>query len=555
MFRTLLVIFLFTSALSTKIFAQLEFKKYWVAFSDKNGTPYQITQPQSFLSPKAIERRNAYNIAIETNDLPVNPAYKEAVSNTGATVLYASKWMNGVVIQVLDSATLLAVQALPFVQNTNPISKKAFRGGIKRTDQLVQMKKDNEEADTDTIYYGTACHQIQMLNGHYLHAFGLKGDDMTVAILDAGFTNVNNNPVFAAHFANGQILGTKDFVDFDDNVYEHSNHGANVFSIMGGNLPGYYVGAAPNADFWLIRTEEGSSETRIEEYNWIAGAEFADSVGVDVINSSLGYSVFDNSFMNYTYNDMDGQVATVTRGADIAASKGILVVSSAGNEGSKPWQHITAPADADSILTVGSVDSTRIYSAFSSRGPSSDGRVKPNIVAQGQQTAYVNIAGDLEKGNGTSYSSPLMAGLATCLWQANRQYNNMNIISYIQQSANRYLTPNDSIGYGLPDFHLAMQLMGVYPTSIAEQHNAASFLYPNPANTDISLYYYAPHKETIIISLYNLSGQLLHSQSEQVDANLPYRFTIDSWDALPESIYLIQIQNGTERQTLKAIKK
>lgn len=557
MFRFTFIALCFCSILPHTLLAQLEFKKHWLAFTDKNGTPYSLSEPAAFLSPKAIERRNNYDIPIQYNDLPVTPAYIEQVNQAGATVLYASKWLNGVVVQVPDSATLLAVQALPFVQQSKIVAKKESRYGGKGSAKLpaTQMKQDELMAGEDTIYYGTACHQIQMLNGHYLHAFGLKGEGMNVAILDAGFSGVNENVVFAQHFINGQILGTKDFVDFDDNVYAHSTHGAHVFAIMGGKLPGYYVGAAPEANYWLIRTEDGSTETTIEEYNWIAGAEFADSAGVDVINSSLGYSLFDYSAMNYSYDDMDGQVAVITRGADIAASKGILVVSSAGNQGNKEWQHITAPADADSILTVGAVDSLQQYATFSSRGPSSDDRVKPNVVAQGARTAYVDQNGNLAKGNGTSYSAPLMAGLATCLWQADRTKNNMDIISFIQQSADHYLNPNDSVGYGLPNFQNAMSLMGVYTTALAQQNGSASFLYPNPADDSIALYYFAPQSDDMTYSLFNLSGQLLFSDTENVTANLPYRFVLDIWNTLPPNIYLLQIQNSTERKILKAVRK
>lgn len=542
----------------------LTYNKYWVQFKDKNGTPYNISQPESFLSAKAIERRQLYNIAITETDLPVNPTYLQAVKDVGVNVLYASKWFNGIVVQISDSTELIEIGMLPFVSVANPVSMQKPKSPKMTNNGLAVSSKKaklsvvlTEDAPAQTsggdVYYGTAFHQINMLMGDYLHAYGYKGEGMTVGVLDAGFINVDVNPAFETMRNEGRLLGSHDFVDGDTNVFESSEHGANVLSIMAADLPGTYVGSAPKASYWLLRTEFANTETLIEEYNWAAGAEFADSVGVDVINSSLGYSTFDYPDMNHTYADMDGNKTIITRAADIAAQKGILVVTSAGNLGGQDWHYMSAPADADSVLTVGAVDSSGVIGYFSSNGPTSDGRVKPNVVGQGVMTAYVNVSGNTSAGNGTSYSSPLMAGLVTCLWQSNRNKNNMSIIREAEHSANLFDNPNGEYGYGLPNFYNSMLALGVYP-STQSNNNIRSFLYPNPFNTELNVYYYAPSNGLVKLEFMDVSGRVLSTQQQEVYSNIPYRFTFNEWQDLARGVYFVRINNANGQQILKAMK-
>jgi serine protease AprX len=374
-----------------------------------------------------------------------------------------------------------------------------------------------------------------------------------MGILDAGFVNVDINPAFETMRSEGRLLGSHDFVDGDTNVFESSEHGANVLSIMAADIPGTYVGSAPKASYWLLRTEFANTETLIEEYNWAAGAEFADSVGVDVINSSLGYSTFDYADMNHTYADMNGNQTVITKAADIAASKGMLVVTSAGNLGGQDWHYISAPADADSVLTVGAVDSSGVIGYFSSNGPTADGRVKPNVVGQGVMTAYVNVNGNTSAGNGTSYSSPLMAGLTTCLWQANRNKNNMSIIKEIEQSASLFDAPNGEYGYGEPNFYNSMLALGVYPSN-QNINNTRSFLYPNPFNTELNVYYYASGAGLVKLEFMDVSGRVLSSQQQEVYSNIPYRFMFNEWQNLSRGVYFVRISNNSGQQMLKAMK-
>ncbi|HRI26838.1 MAG TPA: S8 family serine peptidase [Chitinophagales bacterium] len=543
--------------LSAALQAQLPYTKYWIAFTDKAATPYTITQPYAFLSAKTLERRAAYNIPVLENDLPVDPAYVQLVKDAGATVLYTSRWMNGAVITVPDSATLLAVQALPFVVNSRGVSKSkpgAAPGTRPKFDASVPAAKtQSSNVYGSDEYYGDAYHQISMLHGDYLHTQGYKGQGMVIAIMDAGFANVNNMTVFQSHFENGRILGTRDFVAGGSDVFVSSTHGTHVFAISGGNLPGTYVGAAPEASFWLFRTEDAPTETIIEEYNWLAAAEFADSVGVDVINTSLGYSEFDDTTMNYTYTDMNGNTAIISRAADLAASKGMLVVCSAGNQGNKAWQYITAPADADSVMTIGAVDSLGIYAFFSSKGPSSDGQIKPNVAAQGFKTAYVNIFNTVEKGNGTSYSAPIITGLAACLWQANRGKTNMEILQAIQQSASQFATPDSLLGYGLPNFYTAVLTVSNNPI-LQMPAELSPMVYPNPFNHETNIFYYATGNEMVNFELYDLSGKLIASYRFEARQNLPYSIRLSEWANVAKGTYMLHIKDQKGSKTLKVIK-
>ncbi|MGB1204866.1 MAG: S8 family serine peptidase [Chitinophagales bacterium] len=541
---------------------ELTYSKYWIAFTDKENTPYDIANPEAFLSEKAIERRTRYDIEIDESDLPVTPIYVQSLIDLDIEVLYTSRWFNGAVVMLEDSAQLEQLLLLNFVENTEPVSRlkkhhSKHKKGINAfaTNTVFKVKRFDEmqTQDYEEAYYGTSFHQVKMLNGDLLHANGFTGEGMTVAIIDAGFKKVDEIEAFDYLFDNGKILGTRDFVDGDDNVYGNSSHGTHVFAIMAANLPNVYVGAAPDADYYLLRTEAGGSETTIEEYNWIAAAEFADSAGVDVINTSLGYSTFDDENMDYTYDDMDGNTTHITNGADMAAQKGILVVASAGNQGNKSWRYVTAPADADSILTVGAVDSLENYAFFSSQGMTADARVKPNIVGQGLGTTYISTSGMLASGNGTSYSAPLIAGLMTCLWQANPTMNNMDLIEIIEKSATQSKNPDHLLGYGLPDFYAA--LLEATNNPIADfDRDLLAFVYPNPFTNDANVYYYANTDENIQIELFNLAGKKLDSYEKSVRENTPYNLNFEHWKRYPKGTYIIQITNSVQKKSLKAIK-
>ena len=436
--------------------------KYVVTFTDKNDSPYSISNPEEFLSQKALDRRTAHGIVIVENDLPVNPQYLESVAGTGVTMLNASKWFNCVTIYTTDQDALNTINGFSFVESVEK-SGSSKAAGKKLNEKPFFSKEWLSSVPESGLYksltagnsydYGAATNQIQMLNGDVLHDMGYDGNGMTIAVLDAGFLNVDELSAFDSLWTNGQILGYMDFVEPNNpNIFNSHTHGCMVLSTMGANLPGQMVGTAPKADYWLLRSEEDYSnnhiENLIEEYNWVSAAEFADSVGADVINSSLGYTTFDDPSQDHTYDDMDGNTTPITIGADMAVSKGMIVVNSAGNSGNSSWFYIGAPADGDSVFSIGAVDGSGNIAGFSSHGPTFDGRIKPNVVAQGSGTAIIDPGnGSVTFGGGTSFSSPITAGMVACLWQANPYKRNTEIMEAIQASGSLANEPNNQMGY------------------------------------------------------------------------------------------------------------
>lgn len=485
-FTLTFALLIFTSAL----FSQVAPDKYFVRFTDKNNSPYSIDNPAEYLSQKAIDRRTNQGIPVELSDLPVNPSYLQGVKDAGATILNPSKWLNGVSIYTTDPAVLAEIEALPYVAGITMPQKSvigedpAYIDYEKSFFSNETFNKDNgsvlkQAAGVGAFDYGFGYNQIQMLGGDDFHEMGFRGQGKVIAILDAGFLNANTLSVFDSIWQNGQVLGTHDFVRGGDIQFDEHVHGSMVLSCIAANIPGQLIGTAPKASFWLFRSEDGDSEYIIEEYNWVSAAERADSVGADVINSSLGYSEFNDPAQNHTYSNMDGNTCPATIGADMAARKGILVVNSLGNEGSSAWYYLSAPSDGDSVLGIGAVDGEGNYASFSSHGPSYDGRVKPDIAAQGSGVCIVDpYSGGLTFGGGTSFSSPILAGMSACLWQANPSLSNMQIAQAIRQSATQYENPDEMLGYGIPDFILANNILTVIngPDADAGYFN----IYPNP---------------------------------------------------------------------------
>jgi serine protease AprX len=531
---------------------------YWVLLKDKNATPYSLKHPENYLSAKAIERRDRQHIAITPADFPVNPAYVQRIKNTGVQVFNCSRWFNAITVITDDLKKIETIRALPFVKEVkaikSPVSSKV-PSKFEQTDPVViTPKPGGAKSATPTTYdYGASYKQASQIGVTCLHSLGYRGEGMTIALLDAGFLNANTLHAFDSLFMENRLMGTRDFVTGDTMVFEDYSHGMNVLSSMAANLPGQIIGTAPKAKYWLLRTEDAASESLLEEVNWAVAAEFADSVGVDVINTSLGYSTFDNAADNHTYADMNGNTTIITKAADMAASKGIFVTVSAGNEAGAPWYKITAPADGDSVLTVGAVDSLGNIGSFSSRGPSFDGRVKPNTVARGVRTVLVDDAGNIFKGNGTSFSSPVTAGAVACLWQAHKNKTNMELLQAIQKSASQFATPDSIMGYGIPDFCVASQLLIGINAYDASSNSLT--VYPNPFHNGFNIVYSSAKEEMITIELCDITGRVLKSQKQKMIAANAVKLNFTYEKELTNGIYLIRLITPESTLYKKIIKE
>jgi hypothetical protein len=549
LFRISLLLILL-AVLSENLKAQTAPGRYWIQFSDKDNVPQSINQPENFLSPKCIERRIRFGIGFDEKDLPIDETYVQQVLDLGfAQVVNRSKWFNAITIFTLDTTLIEEIALLPFVVETRKVESFIQPNKTRIEEEEITFRDQGTEAIKNE--YGPSFRQIEMLNGHLLHEMNLYGQGMHIAVLDAGWNEADILPCFQHLRSSNLILGVRDFVFGDDQVYGLSNHGTYVWSIMSGIIPDSLMGAAPLASYYLFRTEDPSWEFVIEEDNWVAAMEVCDSLGVDIINSSLGYSLFDDSLQNHTYADMDGNTTRISISADIAAAKGILVVNSAGNSGNNEWRYITAPSDGDSVLCIGAVDENRVHAFFSSFGPSSDGDVKPNVSAMGLQCVFAALDSTISRGNGTSFSSPLIAGMAACLWQSFPEKNNMEIFRAIEQSAHLFSNPNDSLGYGIPNFYLAYQILSsvenanesnpfvVWPTRIEDSINIATTIELGP-----DLYAELIDNKGAIIETWEgaLSGE------KQSVVHHTIRPDISN------GLYLLTIRSGDYKGTFKIVK-
>ena len=530
--KRLLFLFLLLSTATTESHAQ--FTRYIVRFKNKGGTPFTFATPLPYLSQRAIDRRIKYTIAIDSTDLPVTPAYITQVRNVpNVTVLNVSKWMNAVTIQTSSAAAITAINALPFVQNTSGIAARTTENGIvspnkfeleeKITDLPTQL---TEQVSADFFNYGTnSYNEIRLHNGEFLHNIGLRGQGMQIAVIDNGFNNYTALKAFDSVNLNGQVLGTWDFVAREQNVTNDGSHGMNCFSTIAANIPGQFIGKAPKAAFWLYQTEDNASEYPIEEFNWVCGGERADSSGADVISTSLGYYSFDNATLNYTYSNMNGNTTISAIGADLAAKKGMIVFAAAGNEGGNSWRFIISPSDGDSVVAVGAVNAAGVIGGFSSFGPSSDGQIKPDMASVGVSALVQTTSNTVGTSNGTSFACPNMAGLGTILWQAFPEYNNMKIIRALQQAGSKFTTPDDRVGFGIPNMKLAFaNLLVDYATSSSTVTGCRVSI--NWASKDIGAMKYDIERKAPGETVYTKIGQM-NSTAGLLLANRNYQFNND----------------------------
>lgn len=534
--------------------AQSSHNTYFIQFKDKSNSPFSFSQPQQFLSPKCIERRIRTGVGFDSLDIPVNSNYIQQVLQQGnSSLLLRSKWFNSITVELLDTAIaadwkqqvealscVFQVKSLPSV----PLEKISIHKGTQ-----------SEEGMVSDDFYGPSFRQTEMLNGHLLHQLGLNGKGMDIAVFDGGFRFADVLPAMAHLFEEGRIIETHDFLNFDSpNVFDASTHGTMVLSHMAGIIQDSLYGTAVEANYYLFQTEDVFREVRLEEDTWIQAAEWADSIGIDVINSSLGYSLFDEDYMNYSPSDMNGSTTRISQAAEICALKGTLVVNSAGNSGDDPWHVITAPSDAEHVLCIGAVDLNGSHASFSGYHPLGLNDIKPNIVAMGRQTVYAAMDSTISRGNGTSFSSPIIAGMAATLWQAFPTASNMEIFNAIEESASLYSTPNDSMGHGIPDFWKAFVRLSNEIYSQPNEHSVLVFPQPSDGQFEIRVEGSFPNTSNYHY-LYDSSGRSV--KYYKWDYNYSDPWAIYHVDLTPQPVgqYYFVIESPTGIQVVPLQKK
>ncbi|MFD2726782.1 S8 family serine peptidase [Hyunsoonleella rubra] len=527
-----LTLFFFTS------FAVNSQEEAWVYLSDKENVTASLANPISILTQKAIDRKNRHGVSIDARDVPVNENYITQLKNSaGITVMAKSKWFNAV--HVRGSQT--DIEAL---ENFSFVDSVEFADRSLNTSKFTQIKKKSKlEKELTTFNYGNAANQIEMFNGDDLHLDDYTGSGMTIALLDAGYPNVNTMASFQRLRDAGNLLGSYDFVGRDVDVYTGttSNHGTLVFSDMAGYVENQFVGTAPDASYYLFITEDATSETPVEESYWVEAAERADSLGVDIVNTSLGYSDFDGTKYDYSQADMNGTTTFITRGANIAFEKGLLCVNSAGNSGT--WG-ITAPADSPNVLTVGAVNASGTYANFSSVGTVHQPTQKPDVAAQGAASYVISENDIIFTANGTSFSSPILAGGVACLWQALPNKTNAEIMQLVRESSSQFNSPDNFLGHGIPNLKSALD------TALSVDENVlAEFsinIFPNPVTDKLFIKLSSGEGS---LRLFDISGRYLRTH-----ALISNRNTLDM-SYLAKGIYLAEVQFETVSKTFKIIKQ
>ncbi len=513
---------------------------YRIELTDKGNPEYSIEQPEAFLSARAVERRQRQGIPVDTIDLPIDRVYLQQIRSAGATIRSMSKWTNTVVVYVPDNASLSKLNQLPFVKMTTVVWKGNLPALYSKFEVETPQEKLSIRSSNDIDYYGNASAQIAVNNGKPLHQAGYKGKGMWIAVIDGGFRNANQISLFNRQ----QIIGYKNFTHLTGNFFNLSDerHGTSVLSCMLSNQPGTLVGTAPEAEYFLFTSEVGGEEYLVEEDYWMAAIEYADSLGVDVVNTSLGYATFNDHSMDHVQSELDGKSVMISHAAHIASQKGMLLFNAAGNEGDKTWHNISFPSDADGVICVGAVDKDKQLAAFSGRGPAADGRIKPDAMAMGVQCSVVNASGGIEKGNGTSYASPILAGLAACLWQALPGLTNLEIIRLLRENSDRCTHPDADYGYGIPDVYAAYlhETTGIRPVwreQVVYVDSGSHRLHIMPGVASELL------KEII---LYNGLGQKIlcvEDASESIDLT-----------SFSSGVYIVVLQLGDKRYINKIVR-
>ena len=524
--------------IGTDLCAQVN--RYMVFFKDKNGTTYSTTRPNEFLSQRAIDRRIRQGIAILDQDIPVNKDYLVGLKFAGASVFFPTRWMNGVLIQC-DASLIPSIRNLSYVDHVDYVAPNA---------KLLNGRKNFNLDTKDAEGTAQTEAQLQLIGLDEMQSAGYKGQTLHIGIFDGGFEGVNSAGPFQHLFTDGSVdlVSSTDFVRNSSNVFQYDDHGTQVFSVIAAYQEGSFTGGAYEANYQLYVTEDASTEYRIEEYNWLFAAERADSAGVDIINSSLGYYDFDDATMNYPKSAMNGNTTVVSRAAQLAADRGIVVVCSAGNEGANAWQIITAPADVRDVLAIANVNSSGQRAWSSSIGPSADNRIKPDIAAMGVNTTVIKPDGSIGTASGTSLSSPLITSLVAGIWQRYPELTNKQIMDAIRKSSSQASTPDNLLGFGIPNFKAVVNYLESSP-----QENAFE-VYPNPVLSDtVTIVPFDPNQVAEChIEIVSSQGQVIY------DSDISFSWLNRSFTAnlvhASAGIYYVRIYWGDNRYTFKLVK-
>ena len=534
----LLLIFLFLLPFNS-LHSQ-DTQMYRLHLKDKGNPPYSISKPEDFLSSKSIERRMKQDLPVDSFDLPIDPEYFKSIAETGATIRSFSKWVKTVTVHLNNLEILPNLENLPFVDTLYCVWK-----GKLPDKNITRMGTpfDTDFLQNDINSYGSGFAQIALNNGHLLHNEGFMGKGITIAVLDAGFINVDR----IDFFKQDRIKEIKNFNhEVNDILRESHQHGTMVLSCMLSDKSGEIIGTAPEADYYLFRTEVVSEEYPVEEDYWVAALEYADSLGVDIVSSSVGYSTFDDKSMNHTQEQLDGKTIPASKAANLAASRGILLFNSAGNEGGKDWKKVNFPADAEHIITVGSIDKDSIRSSFSSLGYTADRRIKPDVMAMGSGASVVGSSNEIQYSNGTSFSTPILAGLAACLWEALPEKNSFAILKLLRETANHFLNPDSLMGYGIADVYKAYRQNN---TSLKKIYDSFDPVYFSVYYSDNRLFINLTNAEqynSCLIDIYSTLGNRIFSVYD-------FSGSIDI-SFLPKGIYIISLRIGNKQLVRKFVK-
>ncbi|SMD44683.1 Por secretion system C-terminal sorting domain-containing protein [Aquiflexum balticum DSM 16537] len=545
-FRNLLFI-TFLVGLSFSVFGQ---NRYAVHFKFKPQESYSLSNPSDFLTQKSIERRERQQIAMDSLDLPVSQKYLEQLESSVNMIFYSSHWLNAAIVSA-NPENIASISELPFVREVNLIAPGDFSQRKSDLNPKGKAGLSSKSTGKSNKTESSFDFQNQLLGIQEMHEAGFKGKGVTIAVFDAGFPGVDKIGAFSHLFDNNQLIGTKDFVHVgNNNVFSKHQHGTNVLSLIASNQEDLLIAGAPESDYILCITEDVPTEYRIEEYNWVKAAEYADSLGVDIINSSVGYWDFDDPSMNYTIEDLDGETAVVTKGATIAGNKGILIVTSAGNYGSRGTSSLTVPADANGILAIGSVNDNFSRSIFSSQGPTADGRVKPEVSAFGDRVWLLNSNGTLIRSSGTSFSSPQIAALAAGIWQGRPEWTKDELLENILRSASQTENPDNLLGFGIPDFKRAY-FGEILSTTIIDLENNWK-IYPNPVYGS-ELFLNFGNQLVSELSIIDMHGNLVKKETiSRQSIQKPFEVSLPM---ISSGIYMVQMQSGKDVKRTKLMKR